>query len=60
MWEDVMNDFRIVSCEASNGEDRGFRRCDDAPIERLWCGGTGGEIITVDPIGLDDVEARGA
>lgn len=55
-----MPDFRIVPCTRCGSEGRLYcgqyedeRDCGPCPV----CEGTGGEIIEVDPIDLEDLEA---
>jgi len=50
-------DFRIVCCEACGSEGRiYYGECDDGFSEPCpYCEGTGGEIIPVEPITLDDL-----
>lgn len=54
-----MTDIRIVPCEHCNTEGRIYcgqhedeRDCGECPV----CEGTGGEIIEVEPITLEDLE----
>lgn len=55
-----MCNIRIIPCEACQSEGRIYRGqfederdCGECP----YCDGTGGEIITVQPIEMDDLDA---
>ncbi|MER9217909.1 hypothetical protein NKI48_03090 [Mesorhizobium sp. M0644] len=52
-------DFRIVGCEACGTEGRIYHgECDDGYSEPCpYCEGTGGEIIPVEPVTIDDLLA---
>jgi hypothetical protein len=55
-----MTDYRIVLCEYCHSEGRIYT-CDGGPDVTDWgscpaCEGTGGEVIEVFPIGIEDLE----
>jgi hypothetical protein len=57
-------DHRIVACEACGTEGRIFHGNGDKPWDYVeecpYCDGTGGEIITTQPIEMADLDAEGA
>ena len=53
----MRSDFRIICCAACNGEGHTLDGWDfDAPLQCQWCDGTGGEIIRVEPITIEDLQ----
>ncbi len=57
-------DHRIVACEACGTEGRVYHGNGDKPWDYVeecpYCDGTGGEIITTQPIEMADLDAEGA
>jgi hypothetical protein len=57
-------DLRIVACEACGTEGRVYHGNGDKPWDYVeecpYCDGTGGEIITTQPIEMADLDAEGA
>jgi len=57
-------DHRIVACEACGTEGRIYHGNCDKPWDYVeecpYCDGTGGEIITTQPIEMADLDAEGA
>jgi hypothetical protein len=57
-------DHRIVPCEACGTEGRVYHGNGDKPWDYVeecpYCDGTGGEIITTQPIEMADLDAEGA
>jgi hypothetical protein len=57
-------DHRIITCEACGTEGRIYHGIGDKPWDYVeecpYCDGTGGEIITTQPIEMADLDAEGA
>lgn len=57
---EAITDLRIVACEACNTEGRLYHGNGDMPWDYVeecpYCGGTGGEIITTQPIEMEDLD----
>jgi hypothetical protein len=61
---EAIADLRIVACEACGTEGRVYHGDGDKPWDYVeecpYCDGTGGEIITTQPIEMADLDAEGA
>lgn len=61
---EAIADLRIVACEACGTEGRIYHGNGDKPWDYVeecpYCDGTGGEIITTQPIEMADLDSEGA
>ena|SRR5258708_684000 len=61
--QEAIDDLRIVACEACGTEGRIYHGDGDKPWHYLeecpYCEGTGGEIITTQPIEMADLDGEG-